>query len=51
LISSKPIEPADFRAIKAHFASKLGKLEAKLDTENNENREIKDLLIKVPKPF
>ncbi len=46
LVSSKQIEPADFREMKADYASKLEKLEAKFGNENNETGEIKDLLNK-----
>jgi site-specific DNA recombinase len=46
LLSSKQIEPADYREMKTDYASKLEKLEAKLGNGNNETAEIKDLLSK-----
>ena len=46
LLSSKQIEPADYREMKTDYAGKLEKLEAKLCNGNNETAEIKDLLRK-----
>ncbi len=44
LLSSKQIEPADFREMKADYSNKLEKLEAKLGNGNDETLNIKGLL-------
>ena len=44
LLSSKQIEPADFRDMKSEYSNKLEKLEAKLSTSNNDQVNMKDLL-------
>ena len=46
MLSSKQIEPADFREMKTEYSNKLEKLEAKLSTCNNDQVDIKDLLDK-----
>lgn len=46
LLSSKQIEPGDFREMKTTYSSKLEKLEAKLTTCNLNEINIKDLLEK-----
>ncbi|WP_315822715.1 hypothetical protein [Paraflavitalea speifideaquila] len=46
LLSSKQIEPADFREMKTAYSSKLEKLEAKLSTFDQDQVNIKDLLDK-----
>jgi site-specific DNA recombinase len=46
LLSSKQIEPADFREMKTEYSIKLEKLEAKLSTCNNDRVDIKDMLDK-----
>ena len=44
LLSSKQIEPADFRDMKCEYSNKLEKLQAKLNTENNDRLDLKRLL-------
>ena len=46
LLSSKQIEPADFREMKTEYSNKLEKLEAKLSTSNHDKIDINDLLDK-----
>ncbi len=46
LLSSKQIEPEDFREMKSDYSSKVEKLEAKLSGCNNDNVNIKSLLDK-----
>ncbi len=46
LLSSKQIEPADFREMKTEYGGKLEKLEAKLSTSNHDQINIGDLLNK-----
>ncbi len=46
LLSSKQIEPADFREMKTEYSNKLEKLEAKLSTSNHDKIDISDLLDK-----
>ncbi len=46
LLSSKQIEPADFREMKLDYTAKVEKLEAKLSASNNELIDIKGLLNK-----
>ena len=46
LLTSKQIEPADFRDMKTECSSKLEKLESKLSTNNNDQVSISDLLEK-----
>jgi site-specific DNA recombinase len=52
LLSSKQIEPADFREMKTEHSGKLEKIEAKLSTSNHDQVNIGDLLNKgLDKPF
>ena len=46
LLSSREIEPADFREMKSEHNNRLEKLKAKLDASSNETLEIKGLLDK-----
>lgn len=46
LLSSKQIEPADFREMKTEYSNKLEILEAKLSTSNHDKININDLLDK-----
>ena len=46
LLSSKQIEPVDFREMKSEYSTKLEKLEAKLSTSNDDQVDIKGLLDK-----
>ena len=46
LLSSKQIDPADFREMKTEYSAKLEKLEAKLSAYNCNHVDIKDLLDK-----
>ena len=46
LLSSRQIEPADFREMKSEYSSKLEKLEAKLNTQNNDQVDFNGLLSK-----
>ena len=46
LLSSKQIDPADFREMKIEYSNKLDKLEAKLSAGNHDQIDIKDLLNK-----
>jgi site-specific DNA recombinase len=46
LLSSKQIDPSDFREMKTQYSAKLEKLEAKLSTCNHNHVDIKDLLDK-----
>ena len=46
LLSSKQIEPADFREMKTEYSNKLEKLESKLSVSNNDKVDINNLLNK-----
>ena len=46
LLSSKQIEPADFREMKSEYSAKLERLEAKLNASNDDQLNIKELLNK-----
>ena len=46
LLSSRQIEPADFREMKTEYTTKLEKLEAKVDSGNYDKVDFKDLLNK-----
>ena len=46
LLSSRQIEPADFREMKTEYSTKLEKLEAKLSTNNHDKVDFNDLLNK-----
>lgn len=46
LLSSKQIEPSDFREMKSEYSAKLEKLESKLSAYNYNHPDIKDLLNK-----
>ena len=46
LLSSRQIEPEDFREMKTVYTNKLEKLEAKLSSCNHDESNIKDLLNK-----
>jgi hypothetical protein len=46
LLSSKQLDPADFREMKSEFSNKLEKLEAKLSTSETKNLSIDKLLSK-----
>ena len=46
LLSSKQIEPADFREMKTEYSIKLEKLEAKLSASNHDKVDINSLLSK-----
>jgi site-specific DNA recombinase len=46
LLSSKQIEPADFREMKSEYSTKLERLEAKLSASNDDQVDIKGLLDK-----
>ena len=46
LLSSRPIEPADFREMKSEYSSKLEKLAAKLNAQNNDQVDFNALLNK-----
>ena len=46
LLSSKQIEPADFREMKTEYSTKLEKLEAKLSANNHDKVDFNDLLNK-----
>ena len=46
LLSSKQIDPADFREMKSQYSGKLEKLEAKLSAEKHHEINIKPLLDK-----
>ena len=46
LLSSKQIDPADFREMKTEYSNKLEKLEVKISTCNHDHVDIKDLLEK-----
>jgi site-specific DNA recombinase len=46
LLSSKQIEPADFREMKSEYSAKLEKLETKLAATKNDEINIKELLDK-----
>lgn len=46
LLSSKQLDPADFREMKAEYSNKLEKLEAKLSASENDNVSINHLLDK-----
>ena len=46
LLSSKQVEPVDFREMKSEYSTKLEKLEAKLSTSNDDQVDIKGLLDK-----
>ena len=50
LLSSKQIEPADFREMKTEHSGKLEKPEAKPSTSNHDQVNIGDLLHKVDAP-
>jgi site-specific DNA recombinase len=44
LLSSKQIEPADFREMKSEYSAKLERLEAKLNAGNDDQVDIKGVL-------
>ena len=46
LLSSKQIEPADFREMKSEYSAKLERLEANLNASNDDQVDIKELLDK-----
>ena len=46
MLSSKQIEPADFREMKTGYSAKLEKPEAKLSASSDDQVDIKDLLDK-----
>lgn len=46
LLSSKQIEPADFREMKTEYSTKLDKLEVKLSASNHDKVDINSLLSK-----
>ncbi len=46
LLSSKQIDPADFREMKTEYSNKLEKMEAKLNASTNDKVDIKNLLDK-----
>ena len=46
MLSSRQIDPADFREMKSDYSNKLERLEAKLSAFNHEQIDIKQLLDK-----
>lgn len=46
LLSSRQLEPADFREMKTEYTTKLEKLQAKLRASNHDKVDFKDLLNK-----